>query len=61
MSKTTLKIMAKVRRKLARIIQLENAHCGHEGLVVKADYARTELLGFIAKELEVWVKKGGGE
>lgn len=44
--------MAKFRRKLDRLIELENLHCGqHEGIRQCCE-ARVELLEFVKEEFE---------
>lgn len=55
--------MKQLRRRLTRLVKLENEHCGHESLVLDAMDERLELEGFVKDELErlVWmaVKNGG--
>lgn len=55
--------MKQVRRRITKLVKLENEHCGHEPLVIAAMDERLELEGFIRDELE-WlvsevVRKGG--
>lgn len=44
--------MSKIRRKLARLIKLENTHDGHEVLMAAANRCRVELDKLIRNELE---------
>jgi hypothetical protein len=57
MAMKVVEFMGIVRRKITRMIKLENGHCGHEELVAKADYARIDLERFIKGEYEKAVQK----
>lgn len=57
MHERTRRIMKVVRRKITRLVKLENEHCGHERLVGLACDARAELEGFIEDEVEALVRQ----
>ena len=60
MSKTTIRIMSGVERRLNTLIGLEVTACGHDANVAKADRAYDRLMKFIVKEIETLVQNGGG-
>lgn len=59
MSKTTLNLMARIERRLNKLVDKEVTHCGHDELVMNALRYRNKFMEFLSGEIETLVQKAG--
>ncbi len=59
MSKTTLRIMRSIEKRMESYVYLEATHCGHEVEEAKANASRNKLMDYIARRVEQLVQKAG--